>query len=163
MILGKHIVDWLSALSGLGGTIIAALVAWQGYKEFLQTPRQKSEPDEASLANEPVDDQEMSEEVFQTSKQTTRLRVTDRGLECHLDDQREGRGGHQWTISPRQAKGILEVGNFSVNPGYRSQTGRFNVGSRRNWLYSKALFPEPDILRGTLKVLLEAAAQKTPA
>jgi hypothetical protein len=158
LILGRHIVDWLGALSGIGGTGIAAFVAYLGYKEFLRTPQQEEAGSDTATADDTDAEALPLAEVFRTSNQTTTLRVTARGLECHLDDERSGRGGHQWTIAPAEARRILQSGAYSVNPSYRARTGRFNIGSRRNWLYSKALFPEPDYLHGTLKELLSAAA-----
>lgn len=159
VIFGKHVVDWVGAFSGLGGTGIAAFVAYLGYKEFLRTPQQTDAREDVAVADDIAMEAEPRVEVFKTSNQTTALRVTDRGLECHLDDNREGRGGHQWTIAPTEAQRILESGAYSVNPSYRVRTGRFNIGAKRNWLYSKALFPEPDYLHGTLKDLLAAAAK----
>lgn len=162
MILDRHIVDWLGALSGIGGTAIAAFVAFLGYKEFLRTPQQEEAATESATAEDAETAAMPQAEVFRTSNQTTTLRVTQRGLECHLDDRRAGRGGHQWTIPPAEARRILRSGAYSVNPSYRARTGRFNIGARRNWLYSKALFPEPDYLHGTLKDLLAAAAASAP-
>jgi hypothetical protein len=46
-----------------------------------------------------------------------------------------------------------------VNPTYRASSGLFAIGRRKNWLYLKKLFPEPEYLHGTLTDLLEQAAK----
>ncbi|KAF7766379.1 hypothetical protein PUND_a2196 [Pseudoalteromonas undina] len=45
-----------------------------------------------------------------------------------------------------------------MNPGYKARTGTFTIGPRRNWLYTKSLFPEPDYLETVVKKLLENAS-----
>jgi hypothetical protein len=58
--------------------------------------------------------------VFETSKQTTSLKVTPKGLECFLDDKRSGKpSGHQWTLTKSQTKEILSNHDYEVYPGYR--------------------------------------------
>ncbi len=47
-----------------------------------------------------------------------------------------------------------------MNPGYKVRTGTFTLGPRRNWLYSKVLFPEPAYMSGVLKHLLVNASSK---
>jgi len=89
----------------------------------------------------------------------TILRITSLGIECHLEDKRAGRGGHQWTIGPGEAARILKTRDYSVNPTYRASSGLFAIGRRKNWLYLKKLFPEPEYLHGTLTDLLEQAAK----
>lgn len=96
--------------------------------------------------------------VYRTSKQQTYLRVTARGLECHMYDDRPSKAGHQWTISKSQAAQILRENQVTVTPNYTTHSGLFTVGERRDWLYSMKLFPEPKMLEETLKQLLSDAA-----
>ena len=42
-----------------------------------------------------------------------------------------------------------------VNPSYKPTTGTFSIGKRKNWLYSKRLYPDPNYLKTELKGLLQ--------
>lgn len=132
----------------------AVTIAWLAYKNYLKAPEQESEP-ESEIAPDSEPETLKEAVVFKTSKQTTRLVVSSRGLECHLKDVRVGRGGHQWTISPMEVRNILAHGNYYVNPGYKANSGTFSIGKKRNWLYSKHLFPEPEYLHGLITQLLK--------
>lgn len=94
--------------------------------------------------------------VFETSKQKIHLKTSERGIECHLADNRQGKGGHQWTLSAEQASDILRRDDVHVNPNYKESTGLFTLGARRDWLYSKKLFPKPVELKNELKTLLRS-------
>jgi hypothetical protein len=153
---GAHVTEWIIALSTLAAAIIAAVTAWLAYRQYLQPVEQDREPERAQAAEAGMEPREIV--VFHTAKQTTTLKVTARGLECHLEDQRPERHGHQWTLSPAQARTVLTSGAYAVNPGYKARSGLFTIGTHRNWLYSKALFPEPDFLKAALGQLLEEAA-----
>lgn len=139
-------------------TIIAAVVARQGYKEYLQSPEQEAEPDDA-VAEVAAADDAGDLLVFKTSKQKTNLAVVGNRIECHLEDVRPNRGGHQWTLGSEELSRILKTGDVAVNPGYRARTGLFSIGPRRNWLYSKQLFPEPEYLHGALTDLIKRAVR----
>jgi hypothetical protein len=52
---------------------------------------------------------------------------------------------------------VLENGNYRVTPGYRVHSGLFHIGPKRNWLYSKKLFSEPEQLEIALRELMERA------
>ena len=93
--------------------------------------------------------------VYRTRQQKIYLVKTGQGLECHLEDDRPERTGHQWTISKSQAKDILADADISINPDYRERTGTYTLGQRRNWLYSKRLFPDPGYLKSLLTELLK--------
>jgi len=151
-------VEIVTAVSQIATTIIAVFGAWVAYQTLLRTPNQEPEPQEAEVPEkETVVPSEVA--VFKTSKQTTWLKVTGNGLECHLEDKRpEKRSGHQWTLTKQQAKEILSSRDFRVYPGYKLYTGVFSVGPRRNWLYSKKLYPEPNLLELELQRLLEKAS-----
>ena len=132
----------------------AVVMAVLGYKTYLQPAEQSTEKE----ADEAVDDAAETDLkeilVFKTSKQQTWLSVTERGLHCRIDDTRENRGGSQWVLTKLQAAEILKSNTYHVNSGYKVKTGTFTLGPKRNWLYSKILFPEPDYLHGVLKQLL---------
>ena len=80
-----------------------------------------------------------------------------------MDDQRAGRGGHQWSIGPQALRQILSSGSYHVYPGHRTDSGKFTIGRRRNWLYSQRLFPEADMLQDALRDVIEAAIAKIRA
>ena len=151
-------VDIVNVASQIAITIIAVFGAWVAYQTLLRTPIQKPEPEEAEI---PEKETTVPSEVvvFRTSKQITRLKVTSNGLECHLEDKRpEKRSGNQWTLTKQQAREILSSHDFRVYPGYKPYSGVFSIGPRRNWLYSKKLYPEPNLLELELERLLEKAS-----
>lgn len=125
----------LSSLAAVGQLGVAAWIGWYGYKKYLS--EEHIEPSEDRL------------EIFSTSKQTTELRVTDKGLECHLHDIRPGRGGHQWTLSKEQAKNV-DV----TTPATKNNAGRISIGPRKGWLYSYKLWSEPNKLEKAIKDLV---------
>ena len=151
-------VEIVQVSSQIATTGIAAFGAWLAYQTLLRTPVQEPEPEGAEVSE--ADAVVPSEvKVFETSEQTTVLKVTDKGLECYLNDRRPGkRSGHQWTLTKAQAKEILSNRDYRVYPGYSLRSGLFSVGARRNWLYSKKLYPEPSLLELDLQKLLEKAS-----
>ncbi len=150
-----EIVD---VVSKIATTVIAGFGAWVAYQTLLRTPTQEPEPEEAEVPEKEITVPSEAI-VFKTSNQTTRLKVTDKGLECYLEDSRPGkRSGHQWTITKEQAKEILSSRDFRVYPGYKLYSGVFSIGPRKNWLYSKKLFPEPSLLELELERLLKNAS-----
>ena len=153
----SSITDWISALSALLGTLIAGVAAYLAYKQYLLPPAQESEPESADdqIASPVID--ELT--VFDTSKQRTLLKIRSKGLECWLMDKRTNTDKHQWTLGKSEIQSILDDRDFAVTPGYKAQTGLFKLGKRRNWLYSKKLFPEPDYLHGALHEILKGALQ----
>lgn len=150
------ITDWISAISSALAALVAAVAAYLAYKQYLQPPAQEPEPDEAVA--ETTEAEHAKVVVFRTKKQKTYFKITERGLECHLEDDRAGKGGHQWTLSKGQSRDILANNDYSVNPGFKARSGTFSLGPRKNWLYSKVLYPEPDYLHGTLHDLLTRAS-----
>jgi len=150
-----EIVD---VISKIVTTAAAVFGAWVAYQTLLRTPAQEPESGEAEVSEKEIT---VSSEatVFETSHQTTRLKVTDKGLECYLEDSRTGKGDrHQWTLTKQQAKEILPSRNYTIYPGYKSYYGVFSIGPRKNWLYSKRLFPEPGLLKLELDRLLKNAS-----
>ncbi len=152
--------DWINTMSQAVMALTTVIMGVLAYKTYLESPNQKDVSDEPNTSVKGDDYHLMEDVVFNTSKQTTTLKVTNLGLECHLDDWRAKKGGLQWIISKEDCKRVLENNMYSVNPGSRALSGRFNIGRKRNWLYSKRLFPEPDYLKGVLKELLTNAADQ---
>ena len=139
-------------------TIIAGFGAWVAYRTLLKTPEQK--PEEASAiadVNEAFNQKRVV--VFQTTNQKTILSVTRDGLECHLEDERKSKpSGLQWRLTKDQASAILVARDFRAFPGYRLNSGVFSIGQRRNWLYSKKLYPEYSLLESEIETLLRYAS-----
>lgn len=146
--------EWVQVVTQIITASTAVILAVLGYKTYLKPPEQASqkEPDDAFV--DEAEDRLTSILVFKTSKQETWLTITDKGLNCRIDDTRVGRGGSQWTLEKSQATQILNSNLFHVNSGYKVKTGTFTLGPKRNWLYSKVLFPEADYLHSVLKQLL---------
>ena len=119
------------------------------------TPKQEAEEDK-EVTELFIEDKLSEILIFSTSKQKTKLKATSQGLEYHLEDKREGKGGRQRTLSKHEVETILTQGAYSINPGYKARVGTVNIGLRRGWLYSKSLFPEPDYLKGEIRHLLES-------
>lgn len=147
-----ELVQVITQIITAGTAVVMAVLA---YRAYLMTPEQEAEEDKE--VTELIIEDKLSEIlIFSTSKQKTKLKATNQGLECHLEDTREGKGGQQWTLSKHEVENILKQGVYSVNPGYKARVGTVNIGSRRGWLYSKSLFPEPDYLKGEIRQLLES-------
>ena len=147
------ITDWISAGSSVIATLVAIVMAVLAYLQFLRAPRQEVETHES---NDVIADTRLTQLlVFKTSKQKTHLRIVDGMIKCFLDDTRPNKGGHQWTLSRSQIKTILEKKDYHVNPGFKSRSGVFSLGPKKNWLYSKSIFPEPEYLYGALTELLK--------
>lgn len=157
----KSLEFWESIISIVTQIITAGtavVMAYLGWRTYLKSPEQEPEKEPGTPNDETADEQIKEILVFKTSKQKTWLTVTGQGLECRIDDTREGKGGPQWVLTKELAQSILNSESFHVNPGYKVNTGTFTLGPRRNWLYTKSLFPDPDYLKGILKKLLERAA-----
>lgn len=128
--------DILASLSTFGQFLIACWVGWYGYRKY--------------LADENIEPSDERIEIFSTAKQSTELRVTDKGLECHIHDIRDGRGGHQWTLNKLQASDV-EIAIEASS----SKAGRVRIGPRRAWLYSYKLWPQPEKLKKAILKLVE--------
>lgn len=151
------IVEWVQVITQLVTAITAVVMAYLAYQTYLKAPEQETESEPQDASDESADEKLNEILVFKTSKQKTWLKITEQGLSCRIDDKRDGKGGAQWTLSKEQVKAILESKAYHVNPGYKVRTGTFTIGPRKNWLYTKSLFPEPDFLESVLKKLLENA------
>ena len=146
--------EWVSVFTNIITASTAVIMALLAYQTYLRKPEQEPEPEDEVAPNE-TESILKQITVFKTSKQETLLKITEQGLECYLDDSRPNKGGHQWTIGKTEVKTILESSNFEINPGYKVSTGTFTIGRRRNWLYSKNLFPDPEYLKSIIKDMLK--------
>jgi len=146
-----EIVDLITKLVQ---TSFAGFGLWLAWKTFIKEDEQESSgADDFVIYQESVPDLK----IFETSKQTTWLKKTENGLECHIDEHRKDKvGGHKWAISPSQVKGIVDAGDIYVNSGYKLRTGQVSIGNHLNWLYSKKLFPEPSRLHHKVIELLSS-------
>lgn len=158
MFCNMTFVEWVQVITQIGMAITAVAMAFLAYQTYLKAPEQEAEPEPEPASDEAAEEELYEVLVFKTSKQKTWLRVTEQGLACRIDDTREGKGGPQWVLPKEEARAILDSRAFHVNPGYKIKTGTFTLGPRRNWLYTKSLFPEPDYLESVIKKLLENAS-----
>lgn len=125
----------------------------------MRTPIQESEP-VSKFAKEEIENI-VTVKIFDTNKQTIWLKITNNGLECHLDDRRSGKtNSHQWTLTKEQLTSILSENSYKVYSGLKINLGVFSLGSRKNWLCSKKLFPTPDLLEVKLRDILEKSTSK---
>ncbi len=87
--------------------------------------------------------------IFSTAKQRTWLVASTRSLFCVLDDERTRTSGRivQW-VQPIESIDVVHARE------YKPTAGLLQVGKRKDWLYSTALFPEPSFLEGRIKDLL---------
>jgi len=147
-------LDVIDVLSKIAQTGIAGFATWLAWRTFLKEETQESdviEQDTPAVADVP------DLTVFETSTQTTLLKKTANGIECHLNDERPGkRRGRRWTLTPAMINQILENGDIYVNPGLKIRTGLLSIGSHTNWLYSKNLFSEPSDLHHKVVQLLRS-------
>jgi hypothetical protein len=149
--------DTVQVITQIVTAVTAVVMAFFAYRTYLSAPEQETEAEPES-ASEPAESEELTEIlVFKTSNQKTFLAATKQGVSCRIEDARAGKGGPQWTISSANVAAILESRAYHVNPGYKVKTGMFSIGSRKNWLNTKSLFPDPDYLQSVLKKLLENA------
>ena len=93
--------------------------------------------------------------VFKTKNQQIYLLKSPQGLECHMEDTNPAKTGHQWTISKTDAKKIVQNTQVRLNPNHTARSGTYSLGARKNWLYSKKLFPDPVYFEALLIELLK--------
>ena len=158
--------QWVQMVTQIATTITAIMVARYAYLQYLKTPTQKPEQKPESIP-EPILEKSKTMlgsklVVFQTSKQKTTLIVDDTGLTCLLEDPNLKNSGIQWTINPDEANEILKNNQIDVNAGYKPNTGTFDIGRRKNWLYSKKLFGSELAFLESLKNMVGNAAQYSP-
>lgn len=153
ILLCIRIVDWVQMITQVLLTGTGLVMACLAYRTYLKTPWQESRKEKIASARSFRD--ELT--VFETSKQRTKLVIdSDQTIiECYLLNKKANKEELQWEIRKEEATKIIQSSSIFVNPNYKPNTGAFTIGQRRNWLYSKRLFPDPDYLKGELKSLLE--------
>ena len=120
--------------------LAALAMAYLAYRKFIK--EEYAVPTESRL------------QVFSTAKQTTELRASREGLECFLYDSRKGRGGTQWVLPAASATPVV------VSPTSRTKgCGVFAVGPRKNWLYSKKVYGNPQTLKSEIERIIAHAAE----
>ena len=108
------VVQICSQIIGMFGVIAGVYIA---YQTLIRTSVQEATPGGKS-AKEEIENL-VKLKVFDTNKQTTWLKVTDKGLECHLEDIRQGKiQGLQWTLTKEQISSILLNNEYKVYSGY---------------------------------------------
>jgi hypothetical protein len=88
--------------------------------------------------------------IYKTQTQQTWLVVTNKQIFCLLDDE-ETRNNKQtimWHMPIKEAKKKISARE------YKNNSGLFDIGERKNWLYSRRLFPNPEILEQKIIELL---------
>ena len=84
--------------------------------------------------------------LFETSRQRTWLVATDKRLYCILDDARKDLPRVQWSFAKDEL--IDAGGNLIITivrgADHKKNSGLVHIGPRRNWIYSKRLFPQGD-------------------
>lgn len=151
----------IEILSSITNTVVGLVMAWLAYKTYLKAPEQTTEPEPDSASDETAQEELHEILVFKTSRQETWLKSSPSGVSCRIVDTRPSKGGPQWNLSPDIVKSIVETRAYHVNPGYKVRTGTFTLGPKRNWLYTKSLFPEPDYLESVLKKLMDNVIRST--
>ena len=157
MIEEIKITDLISAGSTFVAAVTGVVMAWLAYKTYLKEPEQEDKLD----SDKPQDTSALLRReltIFQTSKQTTVLRVANNTLECEIKDIRPEKGGVQWHLSSDVCEKILKQRLVRANPNYKPRTGLVNIGPKTDWLYSKNLFSEHAILEQDIYALLEDVA-----
>ena len=155
------ITDIVSAGSALIAAITSVVMAVLAYRTYLKEPQETADVDEdkGQGSDSQIIDRLL---IFKTSKQKTKLVIEAGELVCYLDDTREGRGGLQWRLSSEQARGIFAGKGVHANPNYRPRTGLVTIGPKRNWLYSKSLFPDHRILEEAVLSMLATVSESQP-
>lgn len=143
--------------------VISAALAYIQWKIQRDNEVGYKEPQASDVAVPAVGFRPQELVIFETTKQTTILKATEKGLECHLDDLRPGRSGRKWRLAPDQVKDIIEKpeSQIVITPDYREYTGLVTIGPRKNWLYSRRLFETPDELRKEIVLIGEAVFGKS--
>jgi hypothetical protein len=93
--------------------------------------------------------------IFQTSSQQTWLVATNRALYCVLDDLNKNSTNVQWAVSSadlhRVGDHLAEVSALDKN----DRVGLLNVGKHTNWLYSKKLFANDNVVNRLSRMVLD--------
>jgi len=88
--------------------------------------------------------------IFQTKRQHTWLITTNKNIFCVLDDENSQMSGKliQWKLSLNEATPIFVK-------AHKRTVGLVSIGSKRNWLYSRRLYPSESELEQEIKHMVE--------
>ena len=89
--MNSCLLDLIQASTQIIMTVVACVMAYLAWKTYLKEPSQEPEPTE-SEDRKKITEQLTEFVVFDTSKQTTTLKATSEGLECHLKNKKENAG-----------------------------------------------------------------------
>jgi hypothetical protein len=140
-----------------------------GYRRFSEEKELRS----AVLEKEGTEHFEQAENgvegllFFESKLQRTWLFATQENIFCVLDDVRKQQYEIRWTITKNylQREFFLISTNLQdeflqINPNYKEKSGQINFGKdHKKWLYSKRLYPNPDILKQDIYELIKKNLQ----
>ena len=91
--------------------------------------------------------------LFDTSKQKTWIIFSNYKLYCVLDDISKDTFVVRWNINKNEIiKGSEVILDIKIHENYSEHSGLVDFGRKhKDWLYSKKLFPNSEILMRTLK------------
>lgn len=146
-------VEWVQMATQIIIALTALVMSIIAYRTYIKTPWQ--EPNKEKIEESIKIKEDLI--VFETSKQQTRLifDMNDNNVKCYLLDKKKNNESLQWVIEKIEAVAIIKASNISINPNYKPNTGTFSIGQKRNWLYSKKFYPDPDYLKGELLTLIK--------
>ena len=95
---------------------------------------------------------------FKSKRQQTWLCVSKNHLYCILDDITNDNLVVRWKMDRSE---IIVENNvnlkINIDPAYRETTGLISFSEKhRNWLYSKKMFPYPNLLRESILALIKS-------
>lgn len=149
MILCCNLADWSQIISqwaiAITGIIMSRLAYLTYFKPPIQLPLMEIE--DVTKNNEII--------IFNTKQQKTRLIAYDNQLKCYLTDKKTKKDELQWVINREEVQRIFKENDIHIFSGNKPLTGLICIGNRKNWLYSKYLFPDPDSLKNAITLLLK--------
>jgi len=151
MLICFSVVEWVMMITQSAIAITAIIMSRLAFLTYSKTPIQK----EVGYHEATPVDSKSETIVFDTPKQRTKLTIEDNSIICYLLDKKNEENRLQWKIEKEEASKIVNNRNIYINPSYKPNTGTFFLGIRKNWLYSKNLFPNPEYLRQELFDLIK--------
>lgn len=96
--------------------------------------------------------------VYSTSKQSTWLVATNHHIYCVLDGDKTRDSGRllQWRLPLDKS---FHISAYERN----ARTGLFTLGPKKNWLYSRKLFTNPEQLETAVRSLIDLATKESSA
>jgi hypothetical protein len=90
--------------------------------------------------------------LFETTSQQTWLIATSRNLYCIVDDRRRPRAQLRWAMPLSEARaGPIRIHDAARQ--YRDQAGLLDIGRRRDWIYTKRLFRDKDVISAVRELI----------